>query len=56
MKVKVTLISENDRHPDATKEELEEAAKKGWDLLCSMYNSLSTEDRAFVEKCEIIEV
>lgn len=30
MKIRITLMTENDKHINATKEEIEDSAKKGW--------------------------
>lgn len=57
MKVRVTLMTENDRHPNATKEEIENTTKKGWELLCMMFNnSYEQEEAVTVEKCELVEI
>ena len=57
MKIKVTLMTENDKHSNATKEEIENAAKKSWELLCMMFNnSYAQEEVVTVEKCELVEM
>ena len=57
MKVRVTLMTENDRHLNATKEEIENTAKKSWELLCMMFNnSYAQEEAVTVEKCELVEM
>lgn len=57
MKVKVTLMTENDKHSNATKEEIENAAKKSWELLCMMFNNnYAQEEVVTVEKCELVEM
>ena len=57
MKIKVTLMTENDKHSNATKEEIETSAKKGWELLCMMFNnSYAQEEVITVEKCELVEM
>lgn len=56
MKIRVTLMTENDKHLDEkyTKEQIEEMTKRAWDLLLSMLNQDPSEN-AFVESCELIE-
>lgn len=57
MKVRVTLMTENDKHPNATKEEIENAAKKSWELLCMMFNNtVNQTETVAVEKCELVEM
>lgn len=57
MKVKVTLMTENDKHSNATKEEIENTAKKSWELLCMMFNNtVNQTETVTVEKCELIEM
>lgn len=57
MKVRVTLMTENDKHPNATKEEIENVAKKSWELLCMMFNNtVNQTETVTVEKCELVEM
>lgn len=57
MKIRVTLMTENDKHLNVSKEEIEEKAKIGWELLCMMFNNTyGQEDVATVEKCELVEM
>ena len=57
MKVRVTLMTENDKHSNLTKEEIEEAAKKSWELLCMMFNNTYNQtETVAVEKCELVEM
>lgn len=57
MKVRITLMTENNKHPNATKEEIENSAKNGWELLCTMFNnSYAREEIVTVEKCELVEM
>ena len=58
MKVRVTIMTENDAHPedDHTNEKIEAAAKIGWQLLLNELLMESDENnKAVVEKCEVIE-
>lgn len=57
MKLRVTIISENDRHiSNESKEKIEEAAKKGWNILLNTLSMLSSDDsNAHVESCELLE-
>ena len=58
MKLRVTIMTENDVHPkdEHTNEKLEAAAKIAWQM---MIDTLAMEggenDRGIVEKCEVIE-
>ena len=57
MKVRVTLMTENDKHSNATKEEIENVAKKSWELLCMMFNNtVNQAETITVEKCELVEM
>jgi hypothetical protein len=57
MKVKVTLMTENDKHVNATKEEIENAARISWGFLCTMFNNtVNQTETVTVEKCELIEM
>lgn len=57
MKVRITFMTENDKHPNATREEVENSAKNGWELLCTMFNnSYAREEIVTVEKCELVEM
>ena len=57
MKIRVTLMTENDKHLNVSKEEIEEKAKIGWELLCMMFNNTyGQEDVVTVEKCELVEM
>jgi len=56
MKIKVTLMTENDKHLDMSKEDIEANAKMGWELVCTMLNAYNPEEKASIEKCELIEI
>ena len=56
MKIKVTLMTENDKHLDMSKEDIEESAKQAWELACMVLNMNVPEgEKVSVEKCELIE-
>ena len=56
MKIRVTLMTENDIEPTHSKEEIEKAAKKGWELVCALLNVQNGKDeRCTVEKVELVE-
>ena len=57
MKIRVTLLTENDKHVDLPKEELEKKAKQGWQIIASIIPSLSDDssEKATVEKVEVVE-
>ena len=53
MKIRVTIMSENDKHiPDLSKETIEAIAKTGWQIVL---DSLGSDDIAYVESCELVE-
>lgn len=53
MKIRVTIMTENDKHIDNPKEEIEKVAKTAWNqLLCVLAGSEKT---AYVESCELVE-
>lgn len=54
MKVRVTLITENDKPVSVLGENPEETARKGWELVLALLNAQS-EDRATLERVEIVE-
>ena len=56
MKVRVTLITENDKPVSMLGENPEIAIKRAWDLVLAMLSleSKDPSDRAFVENVEII--
>lgn len=54
MKVRVTLMTENDKPVSALGENPEEKAKRGWELALALLNTQS-EDKASLESIEIIE-
>lgn len=56
MKIKVTLLTENDKHLDKSKEEIEELAKRGWNFFCADYNVKNPSERVTLEKLEVVEL
>lgn len=56
MKVLVTLMTENDVKSNHSKEEIEQAAKRGWELICAMLNTQSRNgETCTLEKVELVE-
>ena len=58
MKLRVTIMTENDVHPkdEHTNEKLEAAAKIAWQLILNnLCEDAGENDRAIVEKCEVVE-
>lgn len=54
MKVRVTIMTENDKPVSVLGENSEEAARKAWELVLALLNAQS-EDRATLERVEIVE-
>lgn len=54
MKVRVTLMTENDKPVSALGKNPEEKLKRGWELVCAMLNTMS-DDGATLENIEIVE-
>lgn len=54
MKVRLTILTENDKPVSVLGENAEEKIKGGWELLLAMINSLG-EDKATIEKVEVVE-
>ena len=55
MKIRVTLMTENDAHVDASKEEIEAAARIAWTMFFNQFVNTCSSDKVAVEKCELIE-
>lgn len=57
MKVRVTIMTENDKHtPDSyTDEEVQTEAERAWKMLLNMLTMISGTDKAYLEKCDIVE-
>ncbi len=57
MRIRMTVLIENDKHLGDTKEKIEETAKKGWQqIFDQLSNGVIYEDKATVENCELIEM
>lgn len=57
MKIRMTVLIENDKHLCETKEKIEATAKKGWQQLFDLLShGVNYEDKATVENCELIEL
>ena len=56
-KIRVTIMTENDKHLDErySDEYIEATAKKAWDYILSVFTDPLSDDKATVEKCELIE-
>lgn len=59
MKLRITLMTENDKTIDADKETIEAIGKRGWQCLIDLINLQATIDGkneiAYVEKVELVE-
>ena len=58
MKIRVTLLTENDKHLDESisKERIETEAKLAWEAIMTYLSKLSNdESNAIVESCELVE-
>ena len=54
MKVRVTILTENDKPVSALGDNPEEKAKRAWELILALLNAAG-EDRATLEKVEIVD-
>lgn len=56
MKVRVTLMTENDKHmPLETREAQAAACRVGWEMICKLLNDMAVDEKATVESIEVIE-
>ena len=55
MKIRLTVITENDKPVSILGENPEEKIKQAWDLVLTIIATLNPGDKAFVEKVEVIE-
>lgn len=55
MKIRVVLMTENDKHVDLPKEQIEEYTKAAWELFFKMLIAGNPLDKATVESCELVE-
>ena len=53
MKIRVTLMTENDKHMDASNDKLQEITKAAWDMLLAMVSA--DDETGYVESVEIVE-
>lgn len=54
MKIRVTLMTENDKHLNLSKEEIEKHAMDGWNVVCKLYSN--SNEKVTIEKCEVVEM
>lgn len=54
MKVRVTLMTENDKPVSALGDNPEKELRKGWELVCALLN-MQSDDKATLENAEIVE-
>lgn len=54
MKIRVTLITENDKHFPIPKERIERLATESWGRVIKLLNELG-DDSAYLERCELVE-
>lgn len=54
MKIRVTFMTENDKHASIPKEKLERLAAEGWGRVIKMLNELG-DDIVYLERCELVE-
>ena len=54
MKVRVTILTENDKPVSALGDNPEEKAKRAWELMIALFNTAG-EDRVTLEKVEIVD-
>lgn len=55
MKIRLTIITENDKSISVLGENPEVKIKQAWDLVLTLIATLNPGDKAFVEKVEVIE-
>ena len=54
MKIRVTIMTENDKHRlDVPKEKIEQVARTGWNQLLT--DLTPSDEKAYVESCELVE-
>lgn len=54
MKIRVTLMTENDKPVSTLGDNAEEKAKRAWEYFCYILNGNNPEERATVESVEIV--
>ena len=57
MKVRVTLMTENDKHmPETlTDEQVHNEALRGWEIVTKLLSTLSDDEKCTVESVEVVE-
>lgn len=55
MKIRVTLLTENNKPVSVLGENPEAKIKQAWDLALTLIATLNPGDKAFVEKVEVVE-
>ena len=55
MKIRLTVITENDKPVSVLGENPEEKIKQAWNLALTLIATLNPGDKAFVEKVEVVE-
>lgn len=55
MKVRVVLMTENDKHVEGDSEHLNNQAKAAWDIAAAMLTKLSNGEICTCESAEVIE-
>ena len=55
MKVKVTLMTENDEHPNWTKEEAQKICECGWKVTCAILGA-SSGDKIELVEAQVVEI
>lgn len=54
MKIRLTVLTENDKHVNVPKEELERKTKAAWNMFFAMLSESG--ETATIEKCEVVEM
>lgn len=56
-KIRITIMTENNKHFDDTysNEQIEAAAKKAWQWIFDGLDDPFTNEKATIEKCEVVE-
>lgn len=55
MKIRVTLMTENDKPISNIGENPQEKARTAWRILCSMLNNYNLDEKITLENVEIVE-
>ena len=54
MKIRVTFMTENDKHVSISKEKLEWLATESWERVIKLLNEMG-DDIVYLERCELVE-